>query len=492
MKMEYLLEDEVFRRWLMFLCLIILTWVAIQVNRILFTHMRKKRDELKLKFFERFNSAVILVVAVIFVFAIFGSLQELWKTLLGGTAVITAVLAFTAQDIIKDVLAGFMISVYKPFEIGDRIQLDDGMVGVVKDITMRHVALKVIDNTVCVIPNSKLNAMSVTNYSYHSGLKAKEFSFHIAYSSDVRKAMKAIREAIISSSYTIPGIKKDYGMDYAAIYFMDFENSSLLLKTTVYYPSDVPTEVMTSDVNLRVDLALNEAGIEIPYSFVNVVKREIEAKDVGDKLVRSGKPYVTADMIVKADGTGMKEAIEKTEVFGNACGLSRKQVLRLRLLSEEALTMIRTILQNTDAYYHIARSKDTYYLHLKSHLNTDGTQRQQLLAMSSSGTNAAPMGLMDKLSWMIRTTQYETSPAQVYLMGLGLTKEPEPDGTIASWSLQEYKTALENSKEKDKEAAEAWDELERSIVSSIADDVSVKITRSNVDLVIKKTFPSIS
>ena len=480
-------ENEELRKWLMFLVLIVLTWIAIRMNKILFTQMRKKKDELKLKFFERFNVVIILTVAVILSFSVFGALGELWKTLLGGTAVITAVLAFTAQDIIKDILAGFMISIYKPFEIGNRIELENGTCGIVKDITMRHVALSLLDSTVCVIPNSKLNAMSVINYSYQSGLKAKQFAFHIAYDSDVSKAIKVIREAIISSSYTVPGVRKGYIMDYAPVYFMEFESSSLLLKTTVYFPPDVATEVMTSDVNLRVDLALNENKIEIPYNYVNVVNREIGEKQGSGKLVRSGRPYVTADMVIKPDGTGMEEAVDVTEKFGTACGLKPKQVLRLRLLSEEALTMIRTIIQDTDAYYHIARSKDTYYLHLKSNLTPDTVQRQQLLAMSSTGTNAAPMGLMSKISWMIRTSQYDRYTSQPHLMNLSVAKGTEGE-TIASWSLKEYKNTLASSKENNSEAAEAWDELERSIVSNIADDISVKITRSVVDIIIKKEF----
>ena len=485
---DIVFENKELNKWLLFLCLLVMTWAITQLNKLFFTQMRKKKNELKLKFFERFFSFIILIVAVILTFSIFGGLSELWKTLLGGTAVITAVLAFTAQDIIKDILAGFMISVYKPFEIGNRIELENGTVGIVKDITMRHVALSLLDATVCVIPNSKLNAMSVINYSYQSGLKAKQFSFQIAYDSDVRKAIKVIRDAIISSSYTVPGIKKEYGMDYAPVYFMEFGSSSLILKTTVYFPPDVPTEVMTSDVNLRVDLALNENGLEIPYNYVNVVNREIGVKQDGGKLVRSGKPYVTADMIIKADGKGMKEAIETTEKFGNACGLTRKQVLRLRLLSEEALTMIRGVLSDMDAYYHIARSKDTYYLHLKSYINPDEAQRQLLLAMSSTGTNAAPRGLMEKISWMIRTIQNEKMPSQTHLMNLGMVKGSDADGTLASWSLKEYKTALETDKEQSSEAAAAWDELERSIVSSIADDISVRITRSSVDMIIKKQF----
>jgi hypothetical protein len=89
---------------------------------------------------------------------------------------------------------------------------------------------------------------------------------------------------------------------------------------------------------------------------------------------------------------------------------------------------------------------------------------------------------------MIRTIQNEKMPSQTHLMNLGMVKGSDADGTLASWSLKEYKTALETDKEQSSEAAAAWDELERSIVSSIADDISVRITRSSVDMIIKKQF----
>ncbi|MCR5794980.1 MAG: mechanosensitive ion channel family protein [Solobacterium sp.] len=475
---------------LFLLLLFVLTWGIMQLNRLVFKQIRaKKKDGLKLKYFERLSSALILLAAVIAAFAIFDRLGTVWKTLLGGTAIISAVLAFTAQDIIKDILAGFMISMYKPFDIGDRIQLENGTVGIVIDITMRHVVIKFMDTTVCAIPNSKLNAMSILNFSYHSQIRSRIFSFSIAYDSDVRKAINVIREAIISSSYSIPGVKRDYGMDYAPVYFMEFQSSSLLLQTTVFYPPEVQTEVLISDINLRVDLALNENGIEIPYNFVNVVNRELGVKQDGGELVRSGRPYVTADIVVTADGKGMKKAIETTEKFGTACGLTKKEVMRLRLLSEESLTMMRDILQNSAASYHIARTKDTYYLHLKSGINTDDAQRRQLLSVSTSGINAAPMGLMDRISEMVRTSQSgKLAAQQAFLINLGITAEADNDGTLASWSLQQYRQSLATQKNSSNEAAEAWDELERSIVSSIADDISVRITRSTVTMIIKKTF----
>ena len=52
---------------------------------------------------------------------------------------------------------------------------------------------------------------------------------------------------------------------------MKFEDSSLLLRTTVYYPSTYASEVIYTDINLRVQDALKENGIEIPYQYINIM-----------------------------------------------------------------------------------------------------------------------------------------------------------------------------------------------------------------------------
>lgn len=251
-----------------------IVWIAIAVVNHVFKKIRDKKESLHLRFLQRLITAFILIGAVILGFSVFGGIASVWKTLLGGTAIMSAVLAFAAQDVIKDILAGWMISIYKPFEIGNRIELEDGTAGVVRDITMRHIVLKTMDTQVLVIPNSKLNAMSLRNNSYQTDTRSMQLSFFISYNSDVEKAMQVIRDAIIASEHTIPGKEVDGEMQYAPIYFMAYMDSSLQLATTVYYHPTVATEVVKSDINLRVNHALAEHGIEIPYNYINVVQRQ--------------------------------------------------------------------------------------------------------------------------------------------------------------------------------------------------------------------------
>ena len=259
--------------------IIILMWVLMRVNRILFREIRKQQEGLHLLFFERINKSFILISGTILALSGFGGLGSLWKTFLGGTAIISAVLAFAAQDVIKDVLGGLMISIYKPFEIGNRVELENGTTGIIQDITMRHVVIVTLENQRVIIPNSKLNAMIIRNYSYHTTNRSAQFSFHIAYGSDVEKAMNVIRQTVKASPYSIPGRNTKNGKEYGDVYFLAYEDSSLKLVTTVYYKPAIASEAVISDINLRVYHALHENGIEIPFPYINVVQKNTGNKE---------------------------------------------------------------------------------------------------------------------------------------------------------------------------------------------------------------------
>ena len=254
--------------------IVIIMWVLIRINRLLFRQIQKKFTGIHFVFFERVIALIILVGGIIVSFSIFGGFDTTWKTVLGGTAILSAIIAFAAQDVLKDILAGLMISVYKPFEIGNRVELEDGTRGIIRDINMRHVVIQGLDTQHIIIPNSKLNSMRVRNYSYQVETRSIQSNFRIAYGSDIEKAMAVIKKAIMESPYSVPGKEGADGPEYADIYFMAYEDSSLLLSTTVYYNDEFTTEAVTSDINVRVDRALSENGIEIPFKYVNVIQKK--------------------------------------------------------------------------------------------------------------------------------------------------------------------------------------------------------------------------
>lgn len=273
--------DLSFNGWkgiIVFFCVllaaVLVAWGLTVLNKRFFKRVQKNQKNLHLSFLERFINILIFVAVIILAISAVDGTKSVWQTLLGGTAVVSAVAAFAAQDVIKDMLAGLMISIYKPFDIGDRIELEDGTAGIVEDITMRHIVINKIDTIKVVIPNSQLNAMALHNYSYHSEYRSVYFEFPVGYDTDTEQAKAVIGNAIKASNYSVPARKdKNGNACYSPVYFIALADSALMMTVTVYYEKGNPTEVVKSDINTRVRNALLENNIEIPYNYITVVNK---------------------------------------------------------------------------------------------------------------------------------------------------------------------------------------------------------------------------
>ncbi|MCR5650919.1 MAG: mechanosensitive ion channel family protein [Lachnospiraceae bacterium] len=251
-----------------FLYLLFYKLIKKIVHRFFRVLEKKEGHRIHVEFLERMTS---FAVGMIFVVSFLG-----WKniggSLLGSAAVLTGVIGFAAQDVIKDVLSGLLISIYKPFDLGDRIELEDGTVGVVESITMRHVVIVRLDTLRMFIPNSKINAASILNYSFGYVTRSCIFRFPVGYESDVEKTRNVISDAIKDSPYTIPGKKqKDGSMDYGTVYFIELADSAFIMAVTVYYEPETSSEKLKDDINTRVVKALVENGIDIPYNHTSVI-----------------------------------------------------------------------------------------------------------------------------------------------------------------------------------------------------------------------------
>jgi hypothetical protein len=113
--------------------------------------------------------------------------------------------------------------------------------------------------------------------------------------------------------------------------------------------------------------------------------------------------------------------------------------------------------------------------------------RELLLSTATSGKNSAAKGFMGKLREMIASVMIPSAQGPSVLSGLslGMMSSGSPVGENAGMSS--YIWSLNNYKEKIEESEEAED-LERSIVASLADEVLVSIVGSKVQIDIIKAF----
>ena len=69
-----------------------------------------------------------------------------------------------------------------------------------------------------------------------------------------------------------------------------------------------------------------------------------------------------------------------------------------------------------------------------------------------------------------------------YMDGTQTMTDPLAIGYLSFWSLSNYKTALDDARDDSADAKEEWDELEKSIVASIAKDVVVGVKKNTVEM----------
>ena len=198
------------------------------------------------------------------------------------------------------------------------------------------------------------------------------------------------------------------------------------------------------------------------------------------------------------DLTCLKAVLNEVEKVTAYNGLEDKKALRLRLLAEELCGMLPGLVENFSGEFWAENDGDNYELHvnLKAEDMTIDL-RDELISVSKAGKNAAAKGVMGKIRAVAETMLLAASDPALppplpagelydshgFNLGFGYI-DPAiscETGYIYSWSLYNYKTAVE---EKEDEYAE----LERSIVAKLADDIVVGIRGNNVEIVVKKSF----
>ena len=246
---------------------VICCFILLKLEKKLFKKWLSKYDGINARYTERVIRFFIVFLAAMAVIMSSDLTKDFGSSLFQGTAVLAAIAGFAAKPVLSDMLCGFMLSATKPFNIGDRIELSDGTAGIVKDITIRHVILQGIDTLKIIIPNSEINSMRITNLSHLTKTRSIHFRFQVGLYSDVSLVKSVIQKAIADSPLTVPR----NGEEYSPVYFIGYTRDGLEMATTVYYDPSHPTESIRDEVNSRVNQALNSAGIEIPYSYTNVI-----------------------------------------------------------------------------------------------------------------------------------------------------------------------------------------------------------------------------
>jgi len=200
---------------------------------------------------------------------------------------------------------------------------------------------------------------------------------------------------------------------------------------------------------------------------------------------------------VYSDLRGREEAMDTAERFAAYNGIKGREAMHLRLLTEETICMIHGILEDFRADFWL-ETKQTKkgtlcMICLSADKQANKIQEKHILSVSTSGRNENAKGIAGRIREVIRhSLQTSSSEEESFLtsindacLGIGTGSSSYPAPSADYWSLRLYRQNLSAKKEA---KAEEWDELEKSIISKLADEVKVWLENDRTEVVIEKYF----
>jgi len=194
----------------------------------------------------------------------------------GGLAV-----ALALQDTLSNLFAGVHIIVEQPVRVGDFVRLDSGEEGYVLDVGWRTTRLRMITNSVIIIPNSKLAKATITNYCYPEKSMGLHIPIGVSYASDPEKVEKMLTKEVTKAAGVVPGLLKEPA---PYVRFMPgFGDSSLDFTIICQVEQYFDQYLVQHELRKKIFARFRKEGIEIPFPIRTVyLKREKEESPPGD------------------------------------------------------------------------------------------------------------------------------------------------------------------------------------------------------------------
>jgi small conductance mechanosensitive channel len=196
---------------------------------------------------------LIMILGVFIALTQFGISLAL---ILAGLGVAGFIIGFALQDTLSNFASGMMILIYRPYDVGDLVEVSGGVFGTVESMNLVSTTILTIDNQTLVIPNSKIWGDVIKNVTAQE-IRRVDLVFGIGYSDDIEQTETLLKELVL----THPMVLKDPAPTIR-LHILNESSVDFVVrpwvKTKDYW--DVYWD-LTREVKIRFD----KEGISIPF-----------------------------------------------------------------------------------------------------------------------------------------------------------------------------------------------------------------------------------
>jgi len=184
--------------------------------------------------------------------------------LLAPAGIIGIILGFAARETVANFFGSLSLYADETYQRGDYIELESGIAGTVRDISVRSTVLQTLDGDLVNVPNSELNEAKITNKSSPTTSRRIRSQIGVSYEADPEEVKEVLYETAERVSET----------RQARVHLREFGDSAVVFDVFVWIAIPDGRLDAEDELNMAIYTALEDAGIEIPYP-----KRKVEVED---------------------------------------------------------------------------------------------------------------------------------------------------------------------------------------------------------------------
>ena len=242
---------------LLLLGLTIGLWFAVSI----FTRLFKSYVLVKTGAVTGVQEVIAILMQYLLTFLGLIVLLPIWGLDVGSLAIIASVLGlgigFGVQNITNNFISGLVITLERPIQVGDFINVSD-LVGTVERIGARSTEICTLDQVTIIVPNSRFLESEVINWSHGNPVSRLRIPVGVAYGSNVEQ----VRAALLEAANSHPDVLLT---PPPQVWFQEFADSSLNFDLLVWTGEPKKQPRIKSDLNYLIAESLHRHQIEIPF-----------------------------------------------------------------------------------------------------------------------------------------------------------------------------------------------------------------------------------
>jgi potassium efflux system protein len=181
-------------------------------------------------------------------------------------------IGFGLQNIFNNLVSGIILAFERPIKDGDIIEVGS-LLGIVKEIGIRSSVIRTYDGSEVIVPNGNLISNELINWTRSDLRRRGEVNVGVAYGTDPRKVISLLLEAARNYDHVLRDPEP-------LALFTGFGDSSLDFRLLFWIADADMRYVLQSEMAVRVNQAITDAGITIPFP-----QRDLHVISVDNKIL---------------------------------------------------------------------------------------------------------------------------------------------------------------------------------------------------------------